>query len=105
MALLHQSTEEGAGVREIHSISVNPGSLLTLTEEDVSVTVTGVGANDLIVAFGPNDLEAGLIWKQAYVSAADTVIVTVANISGSTINGAACTGYIQVQKFQSPVSD
>ncbi len=105
MALLNQKTEEGAGVQEIHSISINPTSLTTLTEVDITATITGVGASDLVVAFAPNDLEAGLVWKQAYVSAANTVTVTVANISGSTIDGAACTGYVTIQKFASGVTD
>lgn len=105
MALLNQKTEEGAGVQEIHSISINPTSLTTLTQVNMTATITGVGANDKVVAFASDALETGLIWKQAYVSAADTITVTVANISSGTIDGAACTGYVTIQKFASGVTD
>lgn len=98
MALLHQYAEAGGNLIEVHSVSVNPTSLTTLTEVDISVTITGVVTTDKVIAAMSNDLEAGLIWKNAYVSAADTVVVTVANISSGTIDGAACTGYLTIIK-------
>lgn len=98
MALLNQYAEAGGNLIEVHSVSVNPTSLTTLTEVDISVTITGVVTTDKVIAAMSNDLEAGLIWKNAYVSAADTVVVTVANISSGTIDGAACTGYLTIIK-------
>ncbi|MDF2534062.1 MAG: hypothetical protein K0R18_219 [Bacillales bacterium] len=54
---------------------------------EVTVTVTGVALGDTIVATPGTSLsaEASLIWS-AYVSAADTVRIRLANISGSAID-------------------
>lgn len=98
MALLNQFTEAGGNAIEVHSVSVNPTSLATLAEVDISVTITGVETTDIVTSMVSNNLEVGLIWKNAYVSAANTVIVTVANISAGTIDGAACTGYLTIIK-------
>lgn len=98
MALLNQYAEAGGNVIEVHSISVNPTSLTTLTEVEMSITLTGVVTTDIITAFSPVSLTSGLIWKGARVTAADTVGVTVANISSGTIDGGAVTGYLTIIK-------
>jgi len=98
MALLNQYLEAGGEAIEVHSVSVNPTSLATLAEVDITVTITGVVTTDRVIAHESDNLEVGLIWKNAYVSAADSVVVTVANISAGTIDGAACTGYITIIK-------
>lgn len=98
MALLNQYAEAGGNLIEVHSVSVNPTSLATLAEVDMSITITGVVTTDIVTSMVSNNLEVGLIWKNAYVSAADTVVVTVANISAGTIDGAACTGYLTIIK-------
>jgi hypothetical protein len=72
------------------TVSVNPSSLLTMTGEELSVTLTGAVVGDLVILHPPAaGLTTGLLVGQAYVSAADTVKVQIFNGSAGTINEAA----------------
>lgn len=54
---------------------------------EVSTTLTGVKLRDTVVAT-PEALESGLIWN-AYISAADTITLRIANVTTAAINPAA----------------
>lgn len=71
------------------TVSVDPGSLLTQTSEDVTVTITGAASGDIVIMNPPATLEATLAFGGAYVSAANTVKVRIVNFSAGTVDGAA----------------
>jgi hypothetical protein len=71
------------------TVSVNPGSLATLTSEDVTVTITGAASGDIVIMNPNASLESTLAFGGAYVSAANTVKVRISNVSSGTVDGAA----------------
>ena len=72
------------------TVSVNPSSLTTGTGELLSVTLTGAVVGDAISIHPPAaGLTTGLLIAQAYVSAADTVIIQIWNPTAGTINEGA----------------
>lgn len=79
-------------VRSINVVTatVDLGSVAANTTEEETATVTGVKTGDFIVCSKPT-LEAGLTITGARVSAADTVILTVANLTGLAIDEASET--------------
>lgn len=67
------------------SAAVTPtASLLANTTYQGTVTITGVQPGDAIIAIPPTNLEAGL-GIDAWVSAANTLKVTVQNVSAGTV--------------------
>lgn len=73
------------------SATVTPtASLLSGTTYQGTITLTGVAAGDAIVVIPPAALEAGL-GADAWVSAANTVTVTVSNTTASTVTTTART--------------
>ena len=81
------------------TIAVNPGSLTTLTSEDVSVTITGAATGDVVIMNPPSTLESSLAVGGAYVSAADTVKVRISNVSSGTVDGASATFTYAILRF------
>jgi hypothetical protein len=81
------------------TVSVNPSSLTTGTGELLSVTLTGAVVGDAISIHPPAaGLTTGLVIGQAYVSAADTVIIQIWNPTAGTINeGAADWIYVLIR--------
>lgn len=74
------------------TIAVNPSSLLTLTGEVLTLTITGAAVGDAVILHPPAaGLTAGMLVGQAYVSATDTVKVAVFNGSAGTIDEASAT--------------
>ncbi len=72
------------------TVAVNPSSLLTMTGEELAVTLTGAEVGDAVILHPPAaGLTTGMLVGQAYVSAADTVTVQIFNASGGTINEAS----------------
>lgn len=78
------------------SSTVDPGSLLTLTTETHSITVTGAAMGDFAVPSFSLSI-TGLVMT-AYVSAADTVTVVLFNPTAGTINIASGTMRARVYK-------
>lgn len=81
------------------TIAVNPGSLLTLTSEDVSVTITGAATGDVVIMCPPSTLESTLGFGGAYVSATDTVKVRIVNHSAGTVDGASMSWTYAILRF------
>lgn len=65
------------------------------TSAELTVTVTGAAAGDKVVIGAPATLEAGLI-PFGYVSAANTVSIRVANVSGGTVDPASASWKVAV---------
>lgn len=89
----------GSSVKAVKSgtVSVNPGALAAGAETDISVTIPGAAAGD-IVQFMPTDAaaETGLAVVLVWVSAANTVKIRVSNMNAvvALTGGAANWTYI-----------
>lgn len=73
------------------TVSVDPGSLTTLTSSETSVTISGVAVGDMVIMNPPASLETGLVFSGARVSATDTVLVRLSNMTAGSVDGAALT--------------
>lgn len=74
----------GVAVKQLNSgsVSVNPGTLAAGAELDISVTITGAAAGDIVQVMPPNAAaETGLSVALVWVSAADTVKIRVSNLN------------------------
>lgn len=72
----------GASIKAIKSgvVSVDAGTLAAQTALDVSVTITGVAAGDIVQIMPLNaSMEAGLAVQAVWVSAANTVKIRLFN--------------------------
>lgn len=96
MALVNQYAEAGSEVIEVHSISVDPASVLTLAQVNVDIAIAGILTTDRVIALNSNGLTSGLIWKEASIPTDGTLRVVVANISAGTIDGAAIPGFVTI---------
>lgn len=67
------------------------------TSDSTGITVTGAATGDAVIVGAPAAIEAGLV-VTAYVSAANTVKVRVANVTGSPINPASGSFTVVVVK-------
>ena len=72
-------------------------SLATILQARLTITVTGAALGDEVTVAPEADLEAGLSLC-AYVSAANTVTVSVANNTAGTIDPASCTYKVRVSR-------
>ncbi len=84
------------------TVSVNFASMATGAEDTQTVTVTGCRATSTgaSVDLGWSAaLEAGIVIKQAWVSAANTVSITARNTTAGTIDPAALTCRVTVTQF------
>jgi hypothetical protein len=66
------------------SAALTPGAIAANSSVDVSVTVTGAAVGDPVVVEPYANIAAGLVWT-AYVSAANTVKVRIANVTTGSI--------------------
>jgi len=74
------------------TVSVDPASLADAAEADTSITITGAALGDTVILNPPAaGLTAGILICGAWVSAANTVKVRLANASGGTVDEAAGT--------------
>lgn len=74
----------------------NPGSISSGGSEEKDITVTGAALGDFCLASFSLDLQGLTI--SSYVSAANTVTVTLANLSGSAVDIASGTVAVIVFK-------
>lgn len=81
------------------TVAVDPASLLTLTSNETSVTITGAATGDIVIMNPPSTLESSLSFTGAYVSAADTVKVRITNHSAGTVDGASGTWTYCILRF------
>lgn len=77
------------------SATVNPSSLINGAGETISVTVTGAALGDMVLL--GHSVTLGGVMASGYVSAADTVEIRFQNESGSTVDIASHTVYIEVR--------
>lgn len=64
------------------TVSVNPGTLAAGAELDISVTISGVAAGDIVQLMPPDAaMETGLGIVAVWVSAANTVKIRVTNLN------------------------
>lgn len=93
----------GAGGQILtNSASVNFASMATGAEDTQTVTVTGcrTTSTGASVDLGWSAaLEAGIVIKQAWISAANTVSITARNTTAGTIDPAALTCRVKVTQF------
>lgn len=78
------------------SAALNFDEIAAGATAELTVTVNGaIAEGHKVVATPANDLEDGIMWN-AYVSAADTVTVRLANVTASPINPANRSWYVTV---------
>ena len=82
----------GATVTElaVATASLDFGSIATLAQADLTITVAGAAVGDYVVMSLPAAPTAGIVFN-AFVSAANTVTVRATNATASSINPAAAT--------------
>ena len=69
-------------------IAVTVAAGLAAAEEDISLTIAGAAAGDIVILTPLNAaMETGVGIAAVWVSAANTVKVRVSNFSGSTLTG------------------
>jgi hypothetical protein len=73
-----------------------PSTTISGTSTDVTLTVPGVQATDLVSASFDGALVAGISIGNSYTNAANTVIVRLVNSTGSSATQTAGTLLIQV---------
>jgi hypothetical protein len=77
--------------------ALNFPNIVTLTSQELTITVTGAAVGDSVVLGPPAAIEANLTWA-GYVSAADTVTIRVSNPTAGDINPASATWRATVLK-------
>ncbi len=83
---------QGQGAVVTGTISVNPASVADSAVTEVTLTITGATLGDKVVMTPPAaGLTAGLVVCDSRVSAANTVKVRIANLSGGVVDEAAAT--------------
>lgn len=75
--------------------TVDLGSVAANTSETETATVSGVKLGDFVAIVKPS-LEAGIMIGSCWVSAANTVSMTVMNTTGSAVDAASETMYFLV---------
>lgn len=88
--------------RAIETIDVtyDPASIAANTTAEEAVTVTGVDADDIIIAVTKPTLTAGVAPVHARVSAANTVQVTWVNATAGAVDPGSETYTFTVLKFR-----
>jgi hypothetical protein len=73
------------------TVSVNPPNIVANTSGTFTVTITDVQTGDLVFLTPPSDIEPGLVFQGASVTAADEVTIRMRNVTGGDIDGASRT--------------
>lgn len=71
------------------TISADPASISAQSRGYVDVTLSGVATGDIVIMQPPDALDAGLVYGGCKVTAANTVRIYLANLTGSGINDGA----------------
>lgn len=94
--IMQGSLAGALGTLTIYTTSQSPAAVTANTTSEVSMTVTGVGATDMVVALIKPTSQAGLAVGDARVSATNTVKATFGNLTGSTITPTTTESYVVV---------
>jgi len=81
---------QGQGTLIKGSVTINPASISSAAVGETSVTISGAAVGDTVVMNAPAAIEAGCVWS-AYVSAANTVKLRIANLSGGALDCASAS--------------
>jgi len=73
------------------TVSVNPGSISTVTRGSVNVTITGLTTDDRIILHPPTALNANLLYCGCDITASNTLTIYLYNTSGGSIDDVANT--------------
>jgi hypothetical protein len=73
------------------TVSVDPPNIGANTSTTFTVTIAGVQTGDLVFLTPPSDIEAGLVFQGASVTALNTVTIRMRNVTGAAVNGIART--------------
>ncbi len=73
------------------TVSLDPGSIGAQTRGSVTFNLPGAAPGDIVILQPPTGLNAGLAYAGARVTAANTVSVFIANITGVSIDDGAQT--------------
>lgn len=86
-----QALVEEWNKEKVGEIAVNPPNIASLARADVVVALPAgtAAAGDLVLVQPPAALEAGLILQRAWINAADSITLTIANYSAGAVDGAA----------------
>jgi len=68
------------------TVAADPGNIAAQTRGSVDVTIAGVAPGDIVVMNPPDGLNAGLAFAGCRVTAANTVRIYLANITGAGID-------------------
>lgn len=79
------------------SATLNFGSINAAAQADLTITVTGARANDMVALGLPAAPTAGIVFN-AFVSADDTVTVRATNITAAPVDPASATYKVAVIK-------
>jgi hypothetical protein len=71
--------------RNHRAVSVNPASISANSTGETSVAWKGVDANSVVFAIAPS-LGAGLVVQNPCKCTTDTVVLRIANVTGSSID-------------------
>lgn len=77
----------------VYTSTQSPSAVTTITSAEKAMTVTGVAATDLVMVSKPTS-QAGLAVGTARASATNTIQVTLANLTGSTITPTASESWV-----------
>lgn len=85
-------TGSGATITELAAAtaSLNFGSIATLAQADLTITVIGAAVGDYVMLSLPAAPTAGIVFN-AFVSAADTVTIRATNATAGSVDPAAAT--------------
>lgn len=96
MAILVQNMDAGGLVREVHQVSLNPGSIADGAIGTVTATITGLTTSDEVIGYNCKSvLELGLIVK-GMACTADTLTISLENRTGAPIDGGAETWNVEI---------
>lgn len=95
-AILQGSMVNANGVLTVYTSSQSPAAVTANTTSEVSMTVTGVAATDMLVALIKPTAQAGLVVGSGRVSATNTVRATLGNLTGATITPTTTESYLVV---------
>lgn len=73
------------------TVSINPGSIATVSRGTGAGTVTGLATGDMILMSPPAGLNDDLVFAGARITGADTVTVYLYNPTGGAIDDGALT--------------
>jgi hypothetical protein len=93
---------QGQGMLAVGSAAITIAAIADEASADYTISDANASVGDVIsVSLANADMEAGLLVVGAWVSAANTISVRIANDSGGALTGGAATVYYSIQSNRS----